>query len=105
MEAMPASAAEAGTEDLGRRIDQLSQEAFRLAKATAANQSDGENRKGRAREIDRQLDELVSKIQALPAAEQPSLVEAWNDGRLDIGFVLSDGKQPMSLRLQAHLRP
>ena len=105
METMPASVPGAGTEDLERTIDQLSQEAFRLATATAANQADGQTRKGRAREIDRQLDELVSKIQAMPATEQPPLVDAWNDARLDIGFVLSDGKQPMSLRLQAHIRP
>ena len=62
MEAMPASVPGAGTEDLERTIDQLSQEAFRLAKATAANQADGQTRKGRAREIDRQLDELVARI-------------------------------------------
>lgn len=85
-------------------MTRLSQEAYELAKAFASGDSDGEAQKVRARAIDRRLDELVPLIQAALPADQPRLTEAWNDARLDVGFVISGGTQPTSLRLAAHLR-
>lgn len=81
---------------LRQRVEDLSRDAFTLAREAA--ELDARRRK-LAEDLDRSLDELIEPIQSLAAEDRPAIVEAWNDARLDVAWVLAGGAGPTSLRL------
>lgn len=89
----------AGYSPLQRTVTSLSYDAFRLAQTAAASAEDILALKRRAREMNTQLDELDALIEGAPAGEQAALRKAWSDARLDVGYVLSGGTLPKSVRM------
>lgn len=94
---------EVGVNNLRSTVHQLSNEAFSLAKQAAQGTDDAQERERKARDIDRQLDNLLPQIQASPANEQAILIQVWNDARLDTSYILSGGTMPTSTRLSNYL--
>ena len=94
----------AADDDLDQRMTRLSDDAYRLAIAEADGTGERDARHERARAVDRELDELAAAIRAAAATSAIDLRELWTDARLDVAFVLTDGRAPKSLRLAAHTR-
>jgi uncharacterized iron-regulated protein len=89
--------------ELRRHTENASRDAFALARE-AADAKFAEDRRGRATALDRALDALVAPISALTEEERQPIVEAWNEARLDVAWVLASGTGPTSLRLGEWLR-
>jgi hypothetical protein len=85
---------------LREELEQLATEALQLGLSVARG-TPSPSGADRARDIDARLDELVPALEEIPEPERQPLVEVWNDARLDVGYVLSDGNAPSSLRLAA----
>lgn len=85
-------------DELTESVIGVSQEAFDLARA-AAMSGDFAADEARARELNDRLDELWPRVEAAPATAQPVLGQAWSDARLDLGYLLSGGALPTSIRL------
>ena len=84
-------------EDIRRRVQLLSRDAFELAREGDPGGEEAERE--RAREFDGQLEELLGPLEALPNDERAAILEEWNDARLDVGYVLAARRGPMSSRL------
>jgi hypothetical protein len=84
-------------EDLKRRIQLLSRDAFELARE--GDPGDDEAERERARDLDGKLGELLGPLEALPNDERSAILGEWNDARLDVGYVLAGRRGPMSTRL------
>lgn len=89
-------------EGLRAELEQLAAEALQLGLSIARGALEPSGAV-RAREIDARLEELVPTLQQVPEHERQALVEVWNDARLDVGYVLSDGSAPSSSRLASQL--
>lgn len=76
---------------------------FQLGLQIWQGTDDAQERERKARDIDRQLDNLLPQIQASPANEQAILIKVWNDARLDTSYILSGGTMPTSTRLSNYL--
>ena len=90
--------------DLKKTLDQLNRDAFGLAQAAAADTGGKASRGRRARAMNNRLDELIPFVQSAPPEDQAGLIQAWNDARLDLGYVLSGGELPTSTRLFHYLQ-
>ena len=93
-----------GDSGLQRQLDQVNRRTLELAKEVAAGTGDPEQRKSEARKLNKRLDELWPQVEAAPAGTQAALNQAWSDARLDLGYVLSDGDAPTSIRFFHYLQ-
>lgn len=90
--------------DLRLMVHRASNKAFSLAQQFAAGAADLSRIQAKARELNRQLDELWPLIQQSTANEQVDLSQAWSDARLDLGYILSGGQLSTSTRLYYYLQ-
>ena len=104
MEQNGASSGATAGADLDQQMTRLSHEAFRLAADEAEGSGGREQRHERARALNRTLDDLAPAVRAAAATSELDLRELWTDARMDIAYVLTDGRAPKSLRLAAHTR-
>lgn len=89
--------------DLNQTVNELSNEAFELARA-AAESGDYAAGEARARELNDQLTDVWPSVEGAPAEEHDELSRVWSDARLDVGYVLSGGELPTSTRLHQVVR-
>lgn len=84
-----------------QQVAKVSQQAFQLAVAAAAG--DFANCQAAMKGINEQLDAFRPSLATVPESSRAETIAAWNDARLEVGFVLSGGELPMSMRLFYHL--
>jgi hypothetical protein len=84
-----------------QQIAKVSQRAFQLATGAAA--SDFASYQAEMKSINEQLDILQPSLATVPESSRAETITAWTDARLEVGFVLSSGEMPMSMRLFYHL--
>ena len=72
------------------KIKKIQQKAFEFAVATARGVGNRKERHDRSIVMDRRLTELYPLIPCVESKQ--ALVITWSNARLDIGYVLSDGK-------------
>lgn len=82
-------------------IYELSDRAFVMAKDTAAGAGDAAERREGALELARRVNALAPRAQA---SIDRSLSAAVSEAIVDINYVLSEGRAPLSLRLNQVLR-
>jgi len=90
-------------ESLSVQANRFSNEVFALAKEFLADGSDQEAMKERAREFQARLPALSARISGAPEAERAGLNRVLADARLDLSYILADGKVPSSTRLHFYL--
>ena len=90
-------------ESLSVEANRFSSEAFSLAKDFLAEGADREAIKVRAREYQVRLPELSARMAGAPAELRPALNRVLADARLDLAYILADGKLPSSTRLHFYL--
>jgi hypothetical protein len=95
---------EAVLADLRERADALNREAYDLARELPPTEEAASDERRLAEEIDGRLDELMGALEPYSDEELAGILDAWNDARLDVGYVLAGRKGPMSLRLGHWLR-
>ena len=101
----PDDPAEAGVESRpADKIHQLSAQAFQLAQQAARGQREVAQLERQAQAINLRLEALLPAIDDAPAEQRSGLIDAWNDARLDVGYVLSGGELATSTRLFYFLR-
>ncbi len=76
----------------------FSNEAFALAKEYISGK-DPEDVKRRAREQQQRVPQFGEWAKSAPEELRPDLNRVLSDARLDLGYILSDGKRPSSTRL------
>lgn len=76
----------------------LSNAAFSLAKDYLSG-TNRDTAKQQAQELEARVPELAARMASAPAALRPDLNRALSDARLDLGYILSDGRRPTSIRL------
>ncbi|MGH2389513.1 MAG: hypothetical protein ACRDIE_15035, partial [Chloroflexota bacterium] len=81
----------------------FSNEAFELAKEFVSGKNI-EDVKRRAREQQQRIPRFGEWAKSAPEALRPDLNRVLSDARLDLGYILSDGKRPSSTRLHYVLR-
>ena len=91
-------------ESLSIQANRFSNEVFALAKEFLADGSDQEAMKDRARDLQTRLQELGARISSAPEAERAGLNRVLADARLDLSYVLADGKVPSSTRLHFYIQ-
>ena len=84
-----------------QQVAKVSQQAFQLAVAAATG--DFASYQAEMRRINEQLDILQPSFATVPESSRAETITAWTDARLEVGFVLSSGELPMSMRLFYHL--
>ncbi|HEY8283300.1 MAG TPA: hypothetical protein VIJ28_02835 [Chloroflexota bacterium] len=87
-----------GDRDLLLAVNRFSNEAFSLAKEYVGGK-DPEDVKQRARELQERVPGFGGQAQAAAPALRPDLNRALSDARLDLSYILSDGRRPSSTRL------
>ena len=95
---------EAVLADLRERAEALNREAYDLARELPPSEEAASDERRCAEEIDGRLDELMTALEPYPDEELTGILDAWNDARLDVAYVLAGRKGPMSLRLGQWLR-
>lgn len=91
------------SKELNLTVLRTSNEAFDLAKQFGSANADQGGLKKQAEALNQRLNELLPLVQSASASDQPTLNMAWSDARLDVGYILSDGKLPTSTRLYYYL--
>ena len=76
----------------------FSNEAFELAKEYLSGKNT-EDVKRRAREQQERVPQFGAWAKSAPEALRPDLNRVLSDARLDLSYILSDGKRPSSTRL------
>lgn len=90
--------------ELIKTVHNLSRAAFQLAQDSASGEGDKSQNEAKAREMNKQLDELVPRIREAPPEDQANLQSEWTDARQDLNYVLSGGALPTSIRMFHYLR-
>lgn len=87
-----------GNTDLLVAVHRFSNEVFSLAKEFVGGK-DPEDVKQRARDMEARVPGFGAQAQAADPALRADLNRALSDARLDLGYILSDGRRPSSTRL------
>ena len=93
-------AAETEGEDVVLAVHRYRNEALDSALAfSRAAADDRAEAKAQAKLLHDRLPDVVATARSAPAGHQPDLNKTLSDARLDLGWVLSDGKLPTSAQL------
>lgn len=84
-----------------KAIHTFSNEAFTLAKSLVGG-SDAASLKEQASELKTKVPDFAAQMQEADPASRPDLNRVLSEARLDIEYVLADGKRPSSMRM-AHV--
>ncbi len=90
--------------EAGQEVYQVSNEALELALQAARGEDNRARLEEKAHQLNSKLEQLLEVVKAAPANEQRGLNRAWADARLDLGYVLSKGELPTSVRLNQYLQ-
>jgi hypothetical protein len=95
------------TTDLQQAVEELSDEAFRLARETAtagADDAGRAEREARATELRGVLPRLGERLRALPEDEVRSrMSHLLSESNLDLRYVVAGGNLPSSIRLHVYV--
>jgi hypothetical protein len=88
--------------ELELAVHRFSNEAFSLAKDFVTGK-DADDLKEQARKLEPRVPELAARAKMADPVFRPDLNRALADARLDLDYVLADGKRPSSTRLHYFL--
>lgn len=88
--------------ELELEVHRFSNEAFTLAKDFVTGK-DADPLKEQARSLEPRVPELAARAKTADPAYRSDLNRALSDARLDLAYVLADGKRPSSTRLHYFL--
>lgn len=86
------------------KVNQISNQAFRLAQQAYQVGHGSSELVAQAQELNGLLDEIWAQIQDSADDLKPELSRGWSDARLDVGYVLSHGELSTSTRLFRYIQ-